>query len=242
MQLYGARDPQDLKLNLDQQFGAMLQIAEQRMPALEWLIVQQDNLSTLEHDQVARFMALNDELLKYKSQNPASSAAQLEQLVSRDFIAMDTTSCAQILQTSSLPSGRGDLALRTVALQQGALQRCLYLQQNQAATAWNDLANYFNQYLAGRFPFSQDVRASDADPARVQHLLELIDTRVPLAQAGLTLSQTPERLAAEDFLNRLKQAGTWLGPLFVRDKSGILGWKWTCAGAPIAMKNAAPTR
>jgi len=223
LQLYGANDPQELKLNLNQQFNAMLQIAEQRMPAMEWLIVQQDDLSALEHDQVARFMALNDELLKYKNQNPASSAAQLEQLVSRDFNAMDTASCAQILQTSSLSGGRGDLARRTVALQQGALQRCLYLQQNQAATAWNDLANYFNQYLAGRFPFSQDVRASDADPARVQHLLELIETRVPLAQAGLTLSQTPERLAAEDFLNRLKQAGVWLGPLFVRDKSGILG-------------------
>lgn len=223
LQLYGANDPQELKLNLNQQFSAMLQIAEQRMPALEWLIVQQDDLSALEHDQVARFMALNDELLKYKNQNPASSAAQLEQLVSRDFNAMDTASCAQILQTSSLSGGRGDLARRTVALQQSALQRCLYLQQNQAAMAWNDLANYFNQYLAGRFPFSQDLRASDADPARVQHLLELIETRVPLAQAGLTLNQTPERLAAADFLNRLKQAGVWLGPLFVRDKSGVLG-------------------
>jgi type VI secretion system protein ImpL len=53
-----------------------------------------------------------------------------------------------------------------------------------------------------------------------QHLLELIDKRLPVAQAGLQLSQTPERLAAEDFLNRLKQAGTWLGPMFVRDKSG----------------------
>ncbi|WP_448632684.1 MULTISPECIES: type VI secretion system protein [Pseudomonas fluorescens group] len=223
LQLYGATDPQDLKLNLNQQFAAMLQIAEQRMPALEWLIVQQDNLSALEHDQVARFMALNDELLKYKSQNPASSAAQFEQLVSRDFIEMDTASCAQILQTSNLSGGRGDVAQRAVALQQSALQRCLYLQQNQAATAWNDLADYFNQYLAGRFPFSQDVRASDADPARVQRLLELIDTRLPLAQAGLTLSQTPDRLAAEDFLKGLKQAGTWLGPLFVRDKSGLLG-------------------
>ncbi len=96
LQLYGASDPQDLKLSLSQQFGVMLQVAEQRMPALEWLIVQQDNLSALEHDQVARFMALNDELLKYKNQNPASSAAQLEQLVSRDFIAMDTTSCADL--------------------------------------------------------------------------------------------------------------------------------------------------
>ncbi|MDU9034644.1 type VI secretion system protein ImpL [Pseudomonas corrugata] len=223
LQLYGASDPQGLKLSLNQQFDAMVQIAEQRMPALEWLIIQQDDLSALEHDRVSRFMAINDELLKYKSQNPASSAAQLEQLVSRDFNQMDTSSCAQILQTSNLSGGRGDLAQRAVSLQQGALQRCLYLQQNQAATAWNDVANYFNQYLAGRFPFSQDLRASDADPARVQRLLELIDTRLPLAEAGLALSQTPERLAAENFLNRLKQAGTWLGPLFVRDKSGILG-------------------
>ncbi|SFX82783.1 type VI secretion system protein ImpL [Pseudomonas sp. NFACC49-2] len=223
LQLYGASDPQGLKLSLNQQFDAMLQIAEQRMPALEWLIVQQDNLSASEHDQVSRFMAMNDELLKYKNQNPASSAAQLTQLVSRDFIEMDTASCGQILQTTQLSGGRGDLARRAVALQQSALQRCLYLQQSQAAAAWNDVADYFNQYLAGRFPFSQDARASDADPARVQRLLELIDTRLPLAQAGLALSQTPERLAAEDFLNRLKQAGTWLGPLFVRDKSGILG-------------------
>lgn len=223
LQLYGAANPQDLKLSLAQQFGAMLQIAEQRMPALEWLIVQQDNLTAREHDQVARFMALNDELLKYKNQNPASAPAQLEQLVSRDFIEMDTASCAQILQTSSLSGGRGDLAQRTVALQQSALQRCLYLQHNQAATAWNDVADYFNQYLAGRFPFSQDLRSADADPSRVRHLLELIDTRLPLAQAGLSASRTPDRLAAEEFLDRLKQAGSWLGPLFVRDKSGLLG-------------------
>jgi type VI secretion system protein ImpL len=223
LQLYGANDVQDLKLSLKQQFNTMLGITERRTSALEWLKVQQQNLSALDYERLTQFSALNDELLKYKEQNPASSPAQIEQLVSRDFIEMDATSCGQILQTANLSGGRGTLALRAVDLQQTAMQRCQFLQQQQAAAAWNDLANYFNQYLAERFPFANGLQASDADPARVQHLLELIDKRLPVAQAGLLLSQTPERLAAEDFLNRLKQASTWLGPMFVRDKSGVLG-------------------
>jgi type VI secretion system protein ImpL len=177
----------------------------------------------MDYERTVQFSALNDELLKYKEQNPASSPAQIEQLVSRDFIDMDATSCAQVLQTVNLSGGRSTLAQHAQMLQQSAMQRCQFLQQQQAAAAWNDLANYFNQYLAERFPFSNGISASDADPARVQYLLELIDSRLPVAQAGLLLSQSPERLAAEDFLNRLKQARTWLGPLFTRDKSGVVG-------------------
>lgn len=223
LQLYGANDVQDLKLSLKQQFNTMLGITERRTSALQWLMAQQGNLSALDYERVTQFSALNDELLKYKEANPASSPAQIEQLVSRDFIEMDTASCVQVLQTANLAAGRGTLAMRAVELQQSAMQRCQYLQQQQAAAAWNELANYFNHYLADRFPFANGVQAQDADPARVQHFLEIIDKRLPVAQAGLVLSQTPERQAAEDFLNRLKQAGTWLTPLFVRDKSGILG-------------------
>ncbi|WP_226501695.1 type VI secretion protein IcmF/TssM N-terminal domain-containing protein [Pseudomonas sp. MWU16-30322] len=223
LQLYGANDVQDLKLSLKQQFNTMLGITERRAPALQWLMTQQGNLSALDYERVTQFSALNDELLKYKDANPASSPAQIEQLVSRDFIEMDTGSCLQVLQTANLAGGRGTLAMRAVELQQSAMQRCQFLQQQEAATAWNELANYFNQYLADRFPFANGVQAQDADPSRVQHFLEIIDKRLPVAQAGLVLSQTPERLAAEDFLNRLKQASVWLTPLFVRDKSGILG-------------------
>ncbi|MBK5530291.1 type VI secretion system protein ImpL [Pseudomonas sp. TH08] len=223
LQLYGASDVQDLKLSLKQQFNTMLGITERRQSALQWLMTQQGNLSALDYERVTQFGALNDELLKYKDSNPASSPAQIEQLVSRDFVDMDTASCVQVLQTANVAGGRGTLAMRAVELQQSAMQRCQFLQQQQAAAAWNELANYFNQYLADRFPFANGVQAQDADPARVQHFLEIIDKRLPVAQAGLVLSQTPERLAAEDFLNRLKQASTWLTPLFVRDKSGILG-------------------
>lgn len=223
LQLFGASDVQDLKLSLKQQFNTMLGITERRTSSLQWLTTQQANLSALDYERVTQFSALNDELRKYKEANPASSPAQIEQLVSRDFIEMDVNSCLQMLQTANLAGGRGTLAMRAVELQQEAMQRCQQLQVQQAAAAWNELANYFNQYLADRFPFANGVQMPDAEPARVQYLLELIDKRLPVAQAGLATNQTPERVAAEDFLNRLKQASTWLTPLFVRDKSGILG-------------------
>lgn len=223
LQLFGANDVQDLKLSLKQQFNTMLGIIERRATSLQWLMTQQANLSALDYERVTQFSALNDELLKYKEANPASSPAQIEQLVSRDFVEMDTDTCLQMLQTANLSGGRGTLAMRALELQQTAMQRCQLLQVQQAAAAWNELANYFNQYLADRFPFANGVQAQDADPARVQYLLELIDKRLPVAQAGLATNQTPERVAAADFLNRLKQASTWLAPLFVRDKSGILG-------------------
>ncbi|NWB26104.1 type VI secretion system protein [Pseudomonas gingeri] len=224
LQLFRANDVPDLKLDLKQQFTSMQTIAEAREPALEWLKAQQQNLGAGDFDRFTRLNSLHDELLKYKEQNPASSPALIEQLVSRDFIDMDAGSCGQILSSANLPAGQGELALRAVALQQGAMRRCQALQQAQAVSAWNELAGYFNQYLSERFPFSHGVQAADAEPARVQHLLELIDTRLPKAQAGLVLSQSPERLAAADFLERLKQARVWLGPLFQRDPSGMIGF------------------
>ncbi len=224
LQLFRANDVQDLKLDLKQQFNSMQVIAEARAPALEWLRAQQQNLGAGDFERFTRLNGLFDELLKYKEQNPASSPALMEQLVSRDFIDMDAASCMQILSSVNLPAGQGELALRAQALQQGAMRRCQGLQQEQAVRAWNELAGYFNQYLAERFPFSHGLQAVDAEPARVQHLLELIDTRLPKAQAGLASSQSPDRLAAADFLDRLKQARAWLGPLFLRDQSGMIGF------------------
>lgn len=207
LELFGASDVQDLKLSLKQQFNTMLGITERRTSSLQWLTTQQANLSALDYERVTQFSALNDELRKYKEANPASSPAQIEQLVSRDFVEMDVNSCLQMLQTANVAGGRGTLAMRAMELQQEAMQRCQLLQVQQAAAAWNELANYFNQYLADRFPFANGVQMQDADPARVEYFLQLIDKKLPVAQAGLATNQTPERLAAADFLNRLKQAG-----------------------------------
>lgn len=222
LRLFRASDVQDLKTSLAQQFGAIQGSCESAAPALAWL-QEQPELSVAEQDRVHRLAALSEEMVKYKAQNPTSSPALFEQLVARDFVEMDRGSCQQVLTTATLSAGSGDLARRSQVLRDQAAQRCSDLQRQQAAQAWDALAVYFNQYLAGRFPFAYSLRTEDADPARVQHLVELIDTHLAAAREGLKWGQAADRPAAEDFLTRLEQARAWLGPLLQRDKSGALG-------------------
>lgn len=222
LRLFRASDVQDLKTSLTQQFGAIQGSCEGAAPALAWL-QEQPELSVAEQDRVHRLAALSEEMVKYKAQNPTSSPALFEQLVARDFVEMDRGSCQQVLTTATLSTGAGDLARRSQVLRDQAAQRCSDLQRQQAAQAWDALAVYFNQYLAGRFPFAYSLRTEDADPARVQHLVELIDTHLAAAREGLKWGQAADRPAAEDFLTRLEQARAWLGPLLQRDKSGALG-------------------
>ncbi|MDY7560403.1 type VI secretion protein IcmF/TssM N-terminal domain-containing protein [Pseudomonas sp. CCC3.2] len=221
--LFRATDAQDLKRSLDQQFTVISAITEQHGPALQWLQTQTHNLPLGEVEMVNHFGSMNEEMIKYKAQNPTSSPALITQLLSRDFNDMDDSSCMSILLSASAPTAAGQLTQRWLGLQQGALQRCKALQQQQASAAWNALAGYFNQYLAGRFPFSTDLRAKDADPARVQHFLSLIDAHLSQAQDGLKSSAPHDRLAANEFLERLKQARPWLGAMLLRDKAGLVG-------------------
>ncbi|SFX65832.1 type VI secretion protein IcmF/TssM N-terminal domain-containing protein [Azotobacter vinelandii] len=223
LQMFRAQDLQDLKQGLAQQFAVMLEATQASARALEWLRMQRSHLSLADYDKVLRLTALGEEMLKHKAQNPASAPALFQQLVARDFVEMDGGTCPGILQAAYLAQGQDDLSRRGQFLWEEARQRCDLLQQQRAATAWSRLADYFNQYLAERFPFSHDIRAVDVDPERVRHLLRLIDEHLPQAEAGLQLARRSDRQAAQDFLLRLKQASGWLGALLLRDKNGLQG-------------------
>lgn len=223
LELYRSTDTQELKQTLAQQFAIMQKATEEHGPALEWLRLQQDNLAVADYANVTRLLALNEEMLKYKGQNPASSPVQFEQLLSRDFVEMDAQTCSNILQSANVPQGADDVSRRAQQLWGQARQRCTQLQQQLGAQAWAKLADYFNQYLANRFPFSYDLASADADPERVRYMVQLIDSSLAQAENGLAYSTAGDKLAAQDFLDRLKQARQWLGPLFVRDKDGVIG-------------------
>lgn len=220
--LYRASDVQDLKAFLARQFVTVNSSSEAVQAELNWLRAQPD-LPLAMQEKVTRLSSIHEEMLKYKAQNPASSPALFEQLVTRDLVEMNLASCAQVLATATLPQGNGDLANYARSLSEQAQRRCHQLQVAEASEAWSALADYFNQYLAGRFPFSYSLDSADADPARVRHLLELIDTNLQKVEQGLTLASPGNRLAAEDFLTRMKQARAWLGPLLIRDQAGALG-------------------
>lgn len=222
LKLFRATDVQDLKASLARQFAAISSTTDKIKPELAWLRIQKD-LPLPHQEKVARLSSITDEMQKYKAQNPTSSPALFERLMSRDLVEIDIGNCQQVLSTASLPQGDGDLARYAREVTEQVYKRCNQLQVQIAERAWSALADYFNQYLAGRFPFSYQLENGDANPARVKHLLELIDTHLEAAEKGLALAPQGNRLAAEDFLSRMKQARSWLGPMFMREDTGTTG-------------------
>ncbi|KTT04968.1 hypothetical protein SB14R_02695 [Pseudomonas oryzihabitans] len=220
---YQATNAQDLKQTIEQQFRVASDALDAIRPALAWLGMQGDTLGATDRDQFDFLTELAQEMKKYNEQNPTSALALYEQLLTRDINAMDASNCRTTLGSAALPTGGGGLALLVRTQKTNAQNRCVQLQQDVAQQSWQRLSDYFQRYLAGRFPFSFEETAADANPDRVSAFLPLIDKEVPTALAAAKASPSPNGAAAIAFLESLQQAKAWLAPLLVGDKDATRG-------------------
>lgn len=220
---YRVADQPSLKQTFAQQFKLIADQLSNNRGALDWLNAERERLRPSDQATLDTFLDMAVQMQKYNEQNPISSPVLFEQLVNRDFNQMDTGNCATVLAAVKLSEGRGELAALTHTYREQALQRCASLQVGHAAQAWQQLSGYFNQFLAGRFPFAYDGGVSDANPDRVREFLELIDTQLPIALTGLNNPYGPDSPVARAFLEQLSDARLWLGPMLLRDKEGLRG-------------------
>lgn len=214
---------QRLKQTFAQQFTLASTYLERIRPALTWLDTQRASLGASDLEQLHLLSDLSLELKKYAEQNPTSSPALYEQLVAQDLNQMDAANCGSALEAAILPTGDGALARQVRNLKVNAETRCASLQQGAAQVAWQQLADYFQSYLAGRFPFSFEQSAADANPERVASFLQLIDRTAPTALAAAKASASPNSAAAIAFLESLLQAKAWLTPMLLGDKDATRG-------------------
>jgi type VI secretion system protein ImpL len=222
LRAYRSATAQDMQHYLAGQLDLITDLHSRVTPALDWLQTNRLNLLAGNIEQVQRWQAIAVELNKYQDKNPTSAPALFERFAS-SLNAIELTNCHTSLSEVERPNGPDIFSRRAREVIDQASQRCTLLQEQTAAVAWNNLANYFDQYLAGRFPFALNLNAPDADPDRVRLYLKLLDENLLQAQTGLALSQSFNAPAAIDFLKRLQQSRIWLDPLFKHDKDGIKG-------------------
>lgn len=222
LRAYRSTTVQDMQQYLAAQTNLVADLHARIKPALDWLQANRSSLVSGDIEQVQRWLAMADELKKYTDNNPSSAPAMFERFVN-NLNSMQLNNCSTILSEAELPSGMDEFSRSAREIANLAAQRCATLQEQTAAVAWNNLSGYFSHYLAGRFPFSFDLSAPDADPDRVRLFLQLLDKNLVLAQTGLAKSTSADGSAAVDFLNHLQRARVWLDPLFQRDQDGIKG-------------------
>jgi type VI secretion system protein ImpL len=154
------------------------------------------------------------ELQKYTAKVPGTSLAALEDFISTDMDKVSPENCqAGFLNVAARPSDDYFVQAHE-SLRRALLTRCRVLSEENAVRAYNNMAKFFNQHLAGKFPFSLPPREqmpSEADPQDVAELFRLLDASGKSIQAGLqngTFGNSYSRVLT--FLNQLQA----LRPLF----------------------------
>ncbi|AMC34573.1 type VI secretion system protein [Janthinobacterium sp. B9-8] len=213
---FKANNPLELQQYLNRQLEQLATVAINQGVVLEWLAAHPKGLPVKDMQTLLRWKGLAADLKKMKEKAPDSGPALLAQLIGKDLNEMDASTCHGVLRQVELPAGPGYFFERAQKLVNMANERCQGLRAQNSAYAWQQLSVFFNQYLAGRFPFSAKGNAADADVERVTTLLRLIDLYLPAAQAGLEDNESPNRDAARLFLLGLQHSRDLLGPILMR--------------------------
>ncbi len=213
---FKASNPFELQQYLVRQFEQLASVAVNQGVVMEWLAAHPKGVSVKDMQMIMRWRGVAVDLKKFKEKAPDSGPALLAQLISKDLNEIDVNSCHSSLQQLELPAGPGYFFERAQRLVSLANERCSGLRAQSSAYAWQQLALYFNQYLAGRFPFAANTGAADADIERVSVLIRLIDSYLPSALAGMDEGDAANMQAARLYLQGLQNARELLGPLLVR--------------------------
>ena len=155
-------------------------------------------------------------LADYDNMSPTNSLKILEKFLVNDINDMTLEACQVSDNNVVLTDSTGDyfLELRHSYLQK-LLKRCQGVITERAFEQYNQAASFFNQNLAGRFPFIQDrgnAAAVDADPAVVQDFYTMLRN---LDSSGLiTLLKQQRRgplaLSVQNFLSTIERTQSFI--------------------------------
>jgi type VI secretion system protein ImpL len=137
---------------------------------------------------LARWQSISDDLHAYAAKKPGNATALLEDYISDRAAKVTPSDCRAAQLKPSEKPGRGYFseALKHVSEQLSA--RCATVVSNKAARRYDELAAFFNQRLAGRYPFSDGMDAPkageiEADPEDVRRFYRQFDEARPLFAA-----------------------------------------------------------
>lgn len=195
--VFGVSTPADLQDYLAAQMNQISTFVDASKPPRAWL--ERGKPVPL----AGNWLSLETELGKYAGKNPAGSIKQLEQLITDDLNAIDSTSCSDKMAHQSQARDGDYFQKRGRNLTVLFSQRCAGLQNENTRIAYAAITDHFNRVLLNRYPFTSSADAPPAEPDQVRELLRLLDVNFALARDGLAHQQNGSTLAASAFLEKL---------------------------------------
>ncbi|AKE60036.1 type VI secretion protein IcmF/TssM N-terminal domain-containing protein [Citrobacter farmeri] len=140
---------------------------------IEWLSTQRPWLSAAQNQQIARWVSSQETLMRLQQQDPTSAPAQLQTLAAT-LPTLTAQNCQSEL-ASFRAAGQQDFYSASLnALLSASVQNCQQLRQQGSVGVVQNIFTLYNNWLAGRFPFTARPHAPDADVDRVRELASLL--------------------------------------------------------------------
>lgn len=168
-------------------------------------------------DVIPRWTRMYTELFKYENEDPENSLTKLENFIRIGMNKINLSNCYTELEDAGRNSG--DFFTEKLAkLHTSLFEQCRFIADLEAYRRYHLIADFFNQKLAGKFPFaevSKQPAFSEADPEQVQNLFAIYMTYGEGLQEFINNSHTFEknREAVIQFLDKLEAVKLFLEPL-----------------------------
>jgi type VI secretion system protein ImpL len=155
---WGARDPAEVAAYLDTTRSRLIVLARNyAQPALAWLATAGGFEGRPEIRTLARkWQGVLDDLRDYEGKKPGNPLSALEEFITSDMTKVGTADCTAASPAAASRPASGFFAATLYDLTRRLSGRCYDLAGEQAAARYAEMARFFNQRLAGRYPFAEE--------------------------------------------------------------------------------------
>ncbi len=227
---WGANEPAEVGLYLDSTRARIdLLSRTYAQPLLAWLsrgaldggiagAGQAPEVRTL----AAKWQAILDDLQDYEAKKPGNPVAALEDYVVNRMPAVEPRACQSAIAPAVARTGRSLFAASLSDLSRQLASRCQSLAGTRALDLYEETARYFNQRLAGRYPFSGELpgpTVAEAEPEDVRAFFRLYDRSLGVIRSvpengGLAVSLS----GARRFYADMARVRTFFAPFLDAEK------------------------
>jgi type VI secretion system protein ImpL len=200
---YGVRDEAELAAYLGAQRSTVADISSRYAePVIQALGGKASSRSL--RASFARWTAIGEQLRRYAGKEPGNSVTGLEEFILKDLTEIEPANCTRRISTRMLAEPAADFFQeRRGGLRRQVWDRCLYLAGGQAAEGYRKLADFFNQRLAGKFPFAASPPGRldpEADPEDIRAFFQLYAAYAPIVRAVPDADRPP---GTGEFIDRM---------------------------------------
>jgi type VI secretion system protein ImpL len=164
-----------------------------------------------------------DDLRDYDAKKPGNAVAALEDYIGTRMTKVSTTDCAPAAAPSDVHGGTRYFAHTLQQLARDLSRRCYDMASLNASARYAELSGYFNQRLAGRYPFSEwpsRTGTLEADPSDVRAFFRKFDAAKPVIASKIAESD-PTFAQVRQFLDDMTAVRTFFAPFLDAQKPDV---------------------